>query len=194
MIAHDTAPLGPSGYQIVPGLLDPSWAAFFCHYARTLTRAGLLESDPQVEGAGSRYGDPLFDTLLEALVPAVGQHLGIAVLPTYSFLRIYYSGQLLRRHTDRESCEFTLTMHLGSDTHAPWPIFVQDRLGSTCSFELTPGDGLIYEGIALPHWRERFAGDWHAQVFLHFVADKHENAHLANDGRTNLGISRASLD
>ena len=34
---------------------------------------------------------------------------------------------------------------------------------------LKPGDGVIYQGCEVEHWREPYEGDYHAQVFLHYV-------------------------
>ena len=34
---------------------------------------------------------------------------------------------------------------------------------------LKPGDGVIYKGHDIEHWREPYEGDYHMQVFLHYV-------------------------
>ena len=31
------------------------------------------------------------------------------------------------------------------------------------------GDGVVYKGCDIEHWRNEFEGDWHAQTFLHYV-------------------------
>jgi hypothetical protein len=40
------------------------------------------------------------------------------------------------------------------------------------SVSLNKGDAIIYKGCDVEHWREPFNGDYHMQVFLHYV-DKH---------------------
>ena len=34
---------------------------------------------------------------------------------------------------------------------------------------LEEGDAVLYKGTEVPHWREEFQGDWHSQIFLHYV-------------------------
>jgi hypothetical protein len=48
---------------------------------------------------------------------------------------------------------------------------------------------LIYKGIELPHWREKFIGNNHAQVFLHYNNIDKPNANLY-DGRVGLGLPK----
>ncbi|HJP03543.1 MAG: hypothetical protein CL799_01165 [Chromatiales bacterium] len=61
-----------------------------------------------------------------------------------------------------------MTMTLGFDSEKPWPIFVGEE-GAEKSIDMNPGDGIIYKGCELRHWREAFEGEHHAQVFMHYV-------------------------
>ena len=88
---------------------------------------------------------------------------GLELLPTYAFWRMYTINADLKKHKDRESCEISATVMLGSDG-TPWPIFI----GGT-EINLEPGDAAIYLGCEVEHWREEFKGDWHTQTFLHYV-------------------------
>ena len=45
---------------------------------------------------------------------------------------------------------------------------------------------LIYRGIELEHWREKFKGEYCAQVFLHYNV-KNKKANLFDD-RPHLGL------
>jgi hypothetical protein len=48
---------------------------------------------------------------------------------------------------------------------------------------------LIYKGIEVPHWREKFLGNNHAQAFLHYNRkEKLDNNYL--DKRKNLGLPK----
>jgi hypothetical protein len=51
---------------------------------------------------------------------------------------------------------------------------------------LNPGDGLIYRGCDCYHWREPFAGDHLAQVFLHYVDQNGPNTEWKYDKRPRL--------
>ena len=175
------------GFLALPGLIDPSWAGFFCRYVNTIVRSGALTADTQVPGSLVRYGDPLFDTLLDALGPDLEDRLGRSLLPTYSFLRVYFEHQSLDPHCDRPACEYTLTLHLGAQPETPWPVCLRDRHGRHVVAQLGPGDGLVYDGVNLLHWRGAFAGDWYAQVFLHYVDATGPYADRRFDGRSALG-------
>jgi hypothetical protein len=144
------------------------------------------------------YGDELTETLLEATLPFMQEFTGLNLVPTYSFLRLYQKGDILPYHTDRESCEISTTVCLGHNTenidhnkytNYNWPIFVKNNKGENIPISLKPGDMLIYKGIEVPHWREKFLGNNHAQAFLHYNRkEKLDNNYL--DKRKNLGLPK----
>ena len=51
---------------------------------------------------------------------------------------------------------------------------------------LSPGDGLLYRGIDVFHWREPFQGNRLVQVFLHYVDRNGPHADQKFDGRITL--------
>src|SRR6056300_71715 len=72
-----------------------------------------------------RYADLLGETLLLYLKPKIEECTELNLIPTYSFFRIYKSGDELKFHTDRESCEITcsVTIGLNYDEHIEiWPL------------------------------------------------------------------------
>jgi hypothetical protein len=94
----------------------------------------------------------------------VERETNLELYPTYIYGRIYQPGEILHEHTDRESCEISMTVTLGYDSHYNWPIKMYDN-----SIEIEVGDGVIYKGTEVPHSREKFLGNWHCQIFLHYV-------------------------
>ena len=56
--------------------------------------------------------------------------------------------------------------------------------------ELDVGDAVIYKGCELAHWRNDFEGDWHAQVFLHYVNADGPHKEWFMDKRIMLGITK----
>ena len=56
------------------------------------------------------YADPLMESLLEHLQPAVEQFTGLQLWPTYSYCRIYQHGDVLESHTDRIACEVSVSL------------------------------------------------------------------------------------
>ena len=159
-------------------------------------------SDQQVPNTYSHYADMVMETLMMKVLPKMKEETGLQLIPTYSYARLYKTGDILKRHKDRPSCEISTTLNLGG---APWPIFI-DGTGSDNVIDeyknihkpgapkgtkvlLEVGDMLVYSGCELEHWREPFEGDICGQVFLHY---NHVNGPFANknmfDGRPKLGL------
>ena len=160
--------------------------------------------DPQVPNSYAKYADRFMETLLIKTIDVMQKKTGLKLVPTYSYCRLYRTGNILNRHKDRPSCEISTTLCLGGD---PWPIFI-DPTGSNNvvdeykgimkpnapkgnKVDLKPGDMLIYSGCELEHWREPFQGKLCGQVFLHY---NHANGPFAKsnlyDKRPLLGIPK----
>jgi hypothetical protein len=58
--------------------------------------------------------------------------------------------------------------------------------GEELPIKLKPGDLLIYRGSEIEHWRDRFIGLNHSQVFLHYN-DKN-STNTINDDRPYMGV------
>ena len=159
-------------------------------------------NDPQVPGSYAKYSDRLMEVLLIKTMDIMQKKTGLELVPTYSYTRLYRTGNILRRHKDRPSCEISTTLNLGGD---PWPIFI-DGTGSDSVVDeyksihkpnapkgtkvlLKVGDMLVYSGCELEHWREPFEGQFCGQVFLHY---NHKNGPFAEknkfDKRPLLGV------
>ena len=146
-----------------------------------------LEDNPQMDIQGtdsSHYADTLTESLLLSKKQKMEECVGLKLLPTYSYYRVYTFGGVLKKHTDRHSCEVSVTIHIDSSGEE-WPIFIE---GS--KYNLNPGDAAIYLGCEVEHWREEFKGDWHSQFFLHYVNKDGPNASLICDGRDRWGVTK----
>ena len=77
--------------------------------------------DKQVPNTYSIYGDCFMETLMMKVLPIMQEHTEMTLVPCYTYTRIYKKGDILKRHSDRPSCEISTTLHLGGD---PWPIFL----------------------------------------------------------------------
>ena len=155
-----------------------------------LKEEGKLTKDEQCPLSHSVYGDPELDSVLEKLVPNLSKQLGIKLLPTYTYARIYEPGEVLVKHKDRPSCEISGTLTLGFDPGSGiWPIYFgkndDDVVGQ--GFEINIGDLVMYRGCELNHWRPPYKGKWQVQVFFHFVDANGPHADHAMDGRKALG-------
>ena len=174
---------------------------FDARYISQFTQEWGTWADEQVPNTYSHYGDVAMETLLMRTLPIMEKKTGLKLNPTYSYARIYKTGDVLHRHKDRFSCEISTTLNLGGD---PWPIYLEpkknvgipDGKKITVSSDnkgvrvnLKPGDMLVYKGMELEHWREEFQGNDCCQVFLHYNDQSSKNAEQnINDRRPHLGL------
>ena len=112
------------------------------------------------------------------------KNTGLELLPTYACWRMYTWGACLKKHKDRESCEISVTVSLGSSDDKPWPIYINDK-----PVILEHGDAVIYLGMEDTHHRNTLDSDYHAQVFLHYVDKNGPGRNNVKDGRLIYGVN-----
>jgi hypothetical protein len=176
------------GYVAVQGLLDAAGVERVNTHLHARASQGLMlaSGDEQVPGTPHVYGDQVVDSLMQTLWPEIEAHTGLLLFPTYSFARIYKHGDALAPHRDRAACEVSVSLNLSQIPAEPWALHVGEGVGAFAAL-MTPGDGLIYRGAELTHWREPFAGQKMAQVFLHYVDRNGAHAGEKFDRRPTLG-------
>jgi len=182
----DESTFAAAGYGVMPGLIAPAFAGVCASYAVMNHNLPGYYAAEHAFNAWGRYADSLGEVLLARVQPAVEKTTGMALYPAYSFLRLYCDGARLPRHTDRPSCEISVTLALGGDVREPWPIWLESG-GRSRSVLLSPGDAMVYRGAVVPHWRERLSGQFWVQLFLHYVSRDGEFAACRFDGRDRLG-------
>jgi hypothetical protein len=174
------------GYLLLPALLEPALLDFLWSYVHTKFASRLLShGDEQVPNTLFTYGDPTFDGLLEFVRPRIEEYSGLSLSPTYSYFRLYKRGDSLKRHRDRPACEVSVSLNIGQLPSDAWPLHVEGSAGPYGAL-LSPGDGLLYRGTELFHWREPFQGNRLLQVFVHNVDRNGPHANQKFDGRTTL--------
>jgi hypothetical protein len=179
------------GHLVVGNLVPrPMTELLWAHAHRLLESGALKLGDRAVPGTPFAYGDPLLDRLLEQLRPRIEAAVGRRLHPTFSYLRMYKHGDVLRRHRDRPACEFSASLNIGQTPAGTWPLRLQGRTGPR-AVDLRPGDALIYLGCELRHWRGAFEGERAAQAFLHYVDADGPSASQRFDGRSALGTPPA---
>jgi hypothetical protein len=155
----------------------------------------------QIPNTYSHYGNIAMETLMLKCQPKMEKVTGLKLYPAYTYARIYKKGDELKRHKDRFSCEISTTMNLGGDD---WPIYLEPnpKKGGVkpgvgyvsdntkgVKVDLKQGDMLVYRGVELEHWREKFKGKECVQVFLHYNNRKTPGAkNNMFDGRQHLGL------
>jgi len=130
-----------------------------------------------------RYGDPVTDSLLQSKKQIFEKASNFELIETYSFWRLYKKFSSLKKHTDRPSCEVTISVNVKADNE--WPLFIDGE-----KIIIKPGDGVLYFGGKFEHWREEYNGDYSFQIFFHYVLKNGEFKNLKWDGRQTLGIPK----
>lgn len=146
----------------------------------------FLFNDNQIKESFSFYSPLFSEALLVLLQPMIEQRTGKKLLPTYSYVRIYYKNAILKRHTDRNSCEYSATICIKNDKE-PWDFWIKNIHNKDISISLKEGDLIIYKGNELEHWREKYNNNEHIQFFLHYVDSDGINSDWKYDKRKSLG-------
>ena len=174
---------------LIKDFITPDEAFFFHSYAKLNLRnnaGGLSMADDVVTNFdASHYADPATEILLVQKWKRMEEICGIKLLPTYSFYRMYVNGSELKKHRDRPSCEYSVTLHLGSDS-VPWKMCADGKC-----FDLKPGEAIVYKGIDWEHYREGpYEGDQYSQVFMHYVNQEGPHKDWKYDIRLRIGLRR----
>ncbi len=109
------------------------------------------------------------------LTQIISDVAGEQLKPSYVYLASYQSGAELKKHTDREQCEFSITLSLDfspePDLATPWPICLETPTGTVKVYQAL-GDGLAYRGTRMPHFRSPLgAGQTSTSIFFHYVSE-----------------------
>lgn len=192
-----------NGYVFVPDIIDQESAAKLTEELWSIVASGKTHKDDQCPKSEAVHGHPVFDSLLEQLLPSMETLTGKRLHPTYAYARMYSPGEILNVHTDRPACQYSMTLTLGFEGN-PWPIFMakvgdedsgvpmQTAAGETvyavdpACIKAQPGDAVVYRGCDMLHWRNTFTGQWQAQVFLHYVDADGPYAEWKYDKRPSL--------
>jgi hypothetical protein len=177
-----------NGYVVLTEALNKEQCAVLTKHMFELYEQGKLVKDDQCPLSDAVYGDPIFDKLLQDFAKPIGDSVGRTLLPTYTYARIYRSGEILKKHKDRPSCEISATLTLGYDAKPIWPIFFNEEKEIPVS--LDAGELAVYKGCDILHWRTAFKGKWHVQVFLHYVDANGPYKNYVMDGRPAFGIQK----
>lgn len=181
-----------NGYATIRGLIPPEVAAnLFTQVQMDLRAAGKsfetfakthpLSKQHTIDISGHFYR-PL-TTFLWGMTPIISEMTGADVLPSYDYFRIYHKDDICRVHSDRPSCEHSVSLTLAYSDNEPWPLEVgsvpvtqegpcHDDFGDEpfTAVEMQPGDAVLYRGMDLRHGRMRpNPNRWSAHLFLFWV-------------------------
>jgi hypothetical protein len=183
------------GYALIRGLIPDELAKVFLNRLKTdMERARLplsrfdtgspILNKQAIEIAGEQYRP--MTQFLWGMTPAMSQLTGKELLPTYNYFRLYREGDVCKVHSDRESCEHSLSLTLAYSDGKPWDLGVaKDSIeepgpirdgfddDAYSSLSMQPGDAVLYQGVHYRHGRVTpNPNRWSAHLFLHWI-DKH---------------------
>jgi hypothetical protein len=163
------------GYAPLSDLIHPFHLATLRRYYRYLIRTGAI---PLGDGQSPRryvaYNEPVARFFHLDIAAALSAVAGETLKPSYVYFASYLSGAELKKHTDREQCEFSVTLSLDFSPEpileTPWPIRLETPRGSVTVYQAL-GDALAYRGTRLPHHRSPLGqGQTSTSIFFHYVA------------------------
>ena len=146
-------------------------------------------NDTTSEKCFGQYSPFCTETLMLFLHKKAEEVTGKNLLPAYSYARQYYKGATMGWHTDRYSCEYSITICLSRPEDLPYPIWFETKTLPKKDVEiiLNPGDMIVYKGAELPHWRLEYQGERMTQAFLHYVDADGPHSNRLFDTRPYLG-------
>lgn len=173
-ISEDVGDFHKNRCVLVKNILDKDLCKFISIQGEFDHLRAPKQNSDQVFGSQEMY-DSLSTKILNAIfLEKIKNILGLeSIYTTYGFYRKYHKFQELVRHTDRPECEISISICL--DMHQknkPWEIFFEnEKQGTIYSGKPEVGDGIIYMGEELPHWREKCTQKWVKQIFLHYSSN-----------------------
>lgn len=194
------------GYLLIRDLIDPK--ELICEVPKErgqLSYFGKVEKyshvpvEQQVEGSIARYYYPPYKDAYFKVKKRLENIVGKALSTTYYYDRFYFPPQELTKHADRDACEISVSIHVSSNLRDKWGFKLIDIEGKEKEIFLNPGDGILYKGCELCHWRDPMPGKkrnavrkflkmkelYYHQIFMHYVLRDGLRAHCANDMNRN---------
>jgi hypothetical protein len=184
-----------NGYYVYRNLISEDAARHISEHFKLLRDISLFRANNDASLFVDRLvNDNCFvwyapvDYMLTLLQSKIEKATNKSLIPTYSFGRVYYTGAIMNKHKDRPSCEISATLCTSIDGD-PWPIWITNKEGIDVPVELFPGDAMIYRGIEMPHWRNKYTeGKEQVQFFLHWIDANGPHTDWKFDKRPMLGL------
>lgn len=183
-----------NGYLFLPKLIIdpenlkvpvPTERGQINYYNNRMDKFDHFSEEGQVCGSLARYNIPIYRDLHFLIKKELEKILEMDLYPTYFYDRFYFVGQQLKRHSDRPSCEVSVTLQISSNNpNNPWPIWFERPDNSESYVLMSDGDAVVYKGCEREHWRDPLPSKYnkvqrilkkmkddtyHHQIFLHYV-------------------------
>ena len=173
-IANAAKSFQSKGYAPFTELVHPFHVAALRRYYRYLIRSGAIQlGDGQSPLRYRAHNEPVARFFHRQIAAAVSEVACEPLKPSYVYFASYLAGAELKKHLDREQCEFSVTFCLDFSPEprlaTPWPISLETPTGTVTVYQ-SVGDGLAYRGTRLPHYRAKLGeGQTSTSIFFHYV-------------------------
>ncbi|HEX4923710.1 MAG TPA: hypothetical protein VFV50_06475 [Bdellovibrionales bacterium] len=156
-------------------LLPPPLSLELGRYFQRLKAEGFCDYHPKPDNKFVVYNDANARALMKDLTPLLSKILRTKLRPTYPYYYSYGESAMLRRHRDREQCQYSVAIQLdyepsAAPVRARWPLKIIGADGVRREWTQECGEGLLFLGRDLEHWRARApAGHKLSAVLFHYV-------------------------
>lgn len=195
-IMNDDLIFNHKGYLVCKNFIDLNTIQTISKYLENKIARGEWPSritSEQEASAYAYYADPLIEVVLKEYLNAVEEKINLNLEPTYSFARVYQETEELKVHTDRPSCEISVSVNVAR-LGDKWPLWMQHGNNTPTKFELETGDAVIYKGCDVKHWRTPLPkGGLNVQFMLHYVDLNGPYKNFKFDQREKLGFARREV-
>jgi hypothetical protein len=164
------------------GLIPPRQVAAARRYYRELIAEGFLPyGDAEWPDRYFATKEPLAYFFHQQLTGAISRIAGEPVKPSFCVFASYRPGAELPPHTDREQCEYSLSILIDQapepSATSSWPLYLQPPGAAATPMAAALGDGVLYHGREVTHFRERLAtADFCSFWFFFYVPEAFEGS------------------
>jgi len=156
------------GYDFIPGILSlEDTANLHMRLQKEEFDKDPIEQDPARGAVKMVYCPPCAKDIFNQMHYFLEIYLQTPLQPTYWFCTQYYHKSYMVAHKDREACEISVSVNISQDN--PWDLCLRDKTGKIIRSQINPGEGVLYSGTEVTHWRTPYKGQTYTQLFLHYV-------------------------
>jgi hypothetical protein len=174
IVSARTQAFRQKNYAPLANLIHPfNLAALRRYYRHAIRRGAIRLGDEQSARRYVAHNESVVRYFHHQIASGVSAIVGEPVKPSYVYLASYLSGAELKKHTDREQCEFSVTLCLDfspePELATSWPLHLDTPEGTVTVYQAL-GDGLVYRGTQVPHYRSVLGeGITSTSIFFHYV-------------------------
>ena len=179
--------------KTLPQLFTPATHEEILRVVREMTSAEVEKHEITGFGRTTVHDHEFFTNLQNTITQLVSEVVGEPVEPSYNFLSLYNNLGVLKMHLDAPSCKWTVDYCIEQSSMwpinisqvRPWPeewpheqdnwedAVLDDPDNQFASYELHPGQSLVFAGSSQWHYRDRIQQKAKCNfchlLFFHFI-------------------------